>query len=379
MRNKNLPAGKAGKLKKITFAVLGFLVFFFVLQAVIKFVEISPFLFELIFKKEISLKKNDNRVNILLLGIGGKNHDGPNLTDTIMFASLDTELNQVTLASIPRDLWVPDLENTNKKINTAYAYGENKKKGGGLILAKAIVGKVLNQKVDYAVRIDFDGFVKAVDLIGGIEVNVERVLDDYEYPVEGKEEDPCGHLEEELEGLATVSSQLEAFPCRYRHVHYDKGEQRMDGKTALIFVRSRHADGEEGSDFARSKRQEKIIQAFKDKLFSFQTIINPAKIISLYDILKDSIDTDIQQGEFDDFIRLSQKMKDARLKSIVIDTGDEDTNRQGLLVNPVSFVDYNLQWVLIPRAGNGNFSEIQEYVACELRNDKCSISPVPSN
>ena len=69
----------------------------------------------------------------------------------------------------------------------------------------------------------------------------------------------------------------------------------MDGKTALTFVRSRHAEGEEGSDFARSKRQEKIIQAFKDKLFSFQTIINPAKIISLYDILKDSIDTDIKR------------------------------------------------------------------------------------
>ena len=165
---------------------MGFLVFFFVLQAVIKFVEISPFLFELIFKKEISLKKNDNRVNILLLGIGGRNHDGPNLTDTIMLATLDTKLNQVTLTSIPRDLWVPDLENTNKKINTAYAYGENKKAGGGLILAKAIAGKVLNQKVDYAVRIDFDGFVKAVDLIGGIDVSVERVLDDYEYPIEGK-------------------------------------------------------------------------------------------------------------------------------------------------------------------------------------------------
>ena len=372
MRNKK-------KLKKIVFVVLGFLVFFFVLQAVIKFVEISPFLFELIFKKEISLKKNDNRVNILLLGIGGRNHDGPNLTDTIMLATLDTKLNQVTLTSIPRDLWVPDLENTNKKINTAYAYGENKKAGGGLILAKAIAGKVLNQKVDYAVRIDFDGFVKAVDLIGGIDVSVERVLDDYEYPIEGKEEDPCDHPEEELEGIATVSSQLEAFPCRYRHVHFDKGEQQMDGKTALTFVRSRHAEGEEGSDFARSKRQEKIIQAFKDKLFSFQTIINPAKIISLYDILKDSIDTDIKKGEFDDFIRLSRKMKDASLKSIVIDTGDDETNRQGLLVNPSSFVDYNLQWVLIPRAGNGNFSEIQKYVACELSNDECSISPVPSN
>ena len=374
MRNKNLPANKAVKLKKIAFIILGFLVLFFVLQAVIKFAEISPFLFELVFKKEISLKNEDSRVNILLQGIGGKDHDGPNLTDTIILANLNPSSNQISLTSIPRDLWIPDLDSANKKINTAYAYGENSKQGGGIILAKAIVGKVLEQKVDYAVRIDFNGFVRAVDLLGGIDVNVERTLDDYEYPIEGKDDDSCGQPLEELEALATESSQLEAFPCRYMHVHFDKGDKRMDGKTALIFVRSRHGTGMEGSDFARSNRQEKIIKAFKDKVFSLQTLTNPGKVISLYDILKDSIDTDIKQNEMDDFIRLAEKMKKASIQSAVIDTGDAQTKRPGLLMNPSSAEDYYLQWVLIPMAGNGNFSEIQKYIGCEIKTGNCPIS-----
>lgn len=366
MRNKK-------KHKKIILIILGVILVFFAGKILLDIAKISPFLFELIFKKEISLKKSNDQINILLLGIGGGNHDGPNLTDTIILASINTDQDKVILTSMPRDLWIPDLEHANKKLNTAYAYGEARKEGGGLILAKAIVGKVLNQKIDYAVRINFDGFVRAVDLVGGIDVDVQRSFDDPEYPIEGKENDPCGQPEEELEALATVSSQLEAFPCRYKFVHFDKGMQRMDGETALIFVRSRHAQGEEGNDFARSKRQEKVIQAFKDKVFSIQTIFNPTRIISLYEILQDSIDTDIAQKELDDFIRLAQKMKDAKLKSVVIDTGDEKTNKPGLLITPNSLLDYNLQWVLIPRVGNGNFSEIQEYVGCELRRDNCSI------
>ena len=89
-------------------------------------------------------------------------------------------------------------------------------------------------------------------MVGGLNVDVERKLDDPEYPISGKEDDPCDHKEEELQALATASSQLEAFPCRYEHLVINPGLQHMDGATALKFVRSRHAKGSEGSDFARS-------------------------------------------------------------------------------------------------------------------------------
>ena len=359
------------KFKKIALIVLSLIILFFAGKAVLKIARLSPFLFQLLFNRDISLKTNDDHINVLLLGIGGKNHEGPNLTDTIIFTSLSTKGDKVTLVSIPRDLWVQDL---NEKINTAYSTGESKRLGGGLVLSKAVVSKIMNQPINYVLRIDFDGFVKAVDLIGGLDINVERTFDDFQYPIDGRQEDPCGHSDEELKGLATSSSQLEAFPCRYFRVHFDKGQQHMDGKTALRFVRSRHGQGAEGSDFARSKRQEKVIKAFKDKIFSLQTLANPAKVISLYDILKGSIDTDVKDDELDDFIRLAGKMKTAKTENAVLDTGDGKTKRPGLLINPQSGEEYNFEWVLIPRVGNGNFLEVQKYIDCEIKIGNCPIA-----
>src|SRR3990172_9559930 len=101
---------KEKKIKKYILVLLGIIAVIFVGKIVLDFVKISPFLFELFFKKEIELKTADHNINILLLGIGGKNHEGPNLTDTMIFTSISLSKNKVTLISIPRDLWVPDLD-----------------------------------------------------------------------------------------------------------------------------------------------------------------------------------------------------------------------------------------------------------------------------
>jgi LCP family protein required for cell wall assembly len=343
---------------------------------------VYPFLFQLIFNRGVNLKQTtDSRVNILLLGIGGGNHDGPNLTDTIILASLDPKNNKVTLVSIPRDLWFPDLEGPNKKINGVYADGEFKNpKKGGLIEAEAAIQKVTGQNIDYGIRLDFSGFVKAVDEVGGLDINVDNTFDDYQYPIDGKEADACGHTQEEMQTLAsTPEDQLpQVFPCRYLHLHFNKGLTHMNGETTLEFVRSRHATGLEGGDFARSKRQEKVITEFKNKVLSVQTLINPGKIISLYNILAGSIDTDIQQNEFDDFIRLAEKMRGAKITSAVIDVGDLTTGRNGLLIeDSISSGGLYLS-ALNPRAGSGNFSEIQNYISCEINKGNCSVLPTPT-
>lgn len=361
---------KTRKRVFVIFGIFALLIFGRVFSGIIRY---TPVLYQLLFQKEISLKKTtDDTVNILLLGIGGGKHDGPNLTDTILFASIDPKNNKVTLVSLPRDLWVPDL---NAKINTAYAFGEDKQKGEGLTLAKKTVGTIIGQKIDYGFRLDFNGFIKAVDMIGGLTINVDRSFDDYEYPMQDKENDPCGHKEEELQDLATASSQLEAFPCRYEHLHFNKGITHMDGSTALKYVRSRHALGAEGSDFARSKRQEKVILAFKEKILSLNTLLNPVKLVSLYDIFKDSIDTDIKQDEYDDFIKLAQKMKKAKTQTVVLDYGDAQEVRKGLLINPPLSDDYKGQWVIIPRNGASDYAEIQNYVACQIEKGNCNITP----
>lgn len=155
----------------------------------------------------------------------------------------------------------------------------------------------------------------------------------------------------------------------------------MDGETALKFVRSRHAKGSEGTDFARSKRQEKVISAFRDKVFSAGTFLNPVKIVSLLDVFKSSIDTDIKQEEYDDFVRLAQKMQEGKMQSIVLDVGNEEEGQPGLLDNPEPTEAYRYQWVLAPRKGGSDFSQIHDYVACQIQYDECDILsgvPIPS-
>jgi len=361
--------------KKILFLFIGVLFLVVFGKVIITTLSLSPFFFQVLFNKNIDLKKTQDRVNVLLLGVGGGDHQGPDLTDTIIFASLDIKNNRVTLVSIPRDLWIEDL---GGRINTAYANAEYIKKGGGIIVSSAAVAKVVNQSIDYVVKIDFNGFVKAIDLLGGINVRVENQLDDYQYPISGKETDACGHTDVEIQALATASSQLEAFPCRYKYIHFDKGIQLMNGGQALEFVRSRHAQGDEGSDFARSKRQEEVLKAIKDKVFSLSVLINPSKLVDFYDIIRGSIDTNIKEGEFDDFVRLAEKMRTARIDSTVLDYGDEKTQRPGLLIHPDISEVYNNEWVLIPRMGNDNFTEIQKYVDCEIKIGNCSILGVPN-
>jgi polyisoprenyl-teichoic acid--peptidoglycan teichoic acid transferase len=362
------------QLKK--FLVGFFLLLIFSLELVVKGGSISPLVFQLLFNKNIELRKTEpERVNLLLLGIGGEGHEGPNLSDTIIFASLDTKTPKITLISLPRDLWIDEFRG---RINKAYAIGEQRRQDGGLVLAKAIVKKVTGQNVDYAAVIDFSGFVTAVDQMGGLDIDVERTFDDFEYPVAGKEDDLCGNKPEDVPRLATASSQVEAFPCRYTHLHFEKGRTHMNGETALKFVRSRHAKGPEGTDFARSKRQEKVIQAFMNKAFSLEILANPGKVAALYGTVQKSVNTDIRQNEFDDFIKLAQKLQKAKLESVVIDYGDREDERGGLLTHPEISKEYNFEWTLIPRAGRDNYSEIHEYVRCRLYTDEeCIVSEIP--
>ena len=313
-------------------------------------------------------------VNILLLGIGGGTHEGPDLTDTIIFMHVDPVRKIVTLVSLPRDLWIPDI---GDKVNATYTYASEKNPGSGLAVTKTEVGKILGQHIDYGVKIDFGGFVKAVNILGGLDINVDNTFDDYAYPIEGNEDATCGLSQDQIASdSAAIASgsatELQSFPCRYKHIHFDQGLNHMDGETALEYVRSRHALGPEGSDFARSKRQEKIISAFKAKLFSLGTILNPVKMIDLINTLSGSLETDIKPNQYGDFIQIAQNMKNAKIVSTVLDTGDSDSGRYGLLINP-PMSDYGGAWVLAPRAGATDYSEIQQYVGCMITAGNCIV------
>ena len=326
--------------------------------------------------------KEKESFNIAVLGIGGGTHDGPDLSDTIILANVNVKQNKVHMFSIPRDLWISDV---NDKVNAVYA--EAKKKNNGIPAVEDIIQKITGQKVDYVVVLDFEGFTKLVDYLGGIDVDVANTLDDYHYPLEGKEDDSCGKSDEDIATfVATASAEQdlwEYFPCRYQHLHVEKGMNYMEGQLALEFVRSRHGVGSEGSDFARSRRQQLVIAALKDKAFSLGVILNPVKLIGVYNILQQNINTNIDPEKIDDFIKLANKLKDGKVQNYVIDQGN-DINEYGLLTNPPIGPESRNKWVLIPRVGNGDYSEIQEYVSCITQDQICTVekdgivTPTPS-
>ena len=208
----------------------------------------------------------EGRINFLLLGQGGSKHDGPLLTDTIMIASLKPASGEVALLSIPRDLVVPIPNLGYRKINSANAIGEETGSGDGVKFTSQIISKALDIPIHYYVRLDFSGFAKAIDSIGGVPVEVKKGFTDSEYPSENN-------------GTITIS--------------FEPGWQMMSGERALEFVRSRHGNNGEGSDFARAKRQQQLLFALKNKLLSPATFLNPTLTIKLYRSLSQALETNL--------------------------------------------------------------------------------------
>lgn len=323
------------------------------------------------------LQSDNNRINILLLGIGGEGHEGPNLSDTMILASVEKHGRDIALINIPRDLWAPDI---NSKINAAYAFGEEKN-GNGLEVTKSTISHLFGIPIHYSLRLDFSGFTKAIDLVGGLSIEVENSFTDARYPIAGLEDDTCGIEIEEKGGLtyfkdATGSAVLlteenNPFECRYETIKFTEGQVRMDGETALKFVRSRHGTNGENSDFARSARQEKILTAFRQKVFSTETLLNPKRTIELASTLGRSLDTDIESDKIPLFVKLVQKAKNATVRRIVVDSGrDESVLEDG---NPANFGG---AFALVPK--NNSWQELAEYVQGEIFKTTENHITVPS-
>src|SRR3989344_1961088 len=128
--------------------------------------QIGSFILGVTIDKTIDLIERDNSFNILLMGKPGGEHDGPDLTDTIIFSRVDIKSKRVDLISLPRDLWV---ESQDRKINSVFANGQLDG-GRGIKVARNVIEEVTGKKVDYVLVVDFTGFEKFIDALGGIEV-----------------------------------------------------------------------------------------------------------------------------------------------------------------------------------------------------------------
>jgi len=282
--------------------------------------------------KKLIGEEND-RINILLIGMGGKNHDGGYLADTIMLISIKPSTKQVSMISIPRDMAVKVSDGSWRKINSINATAEAKQTGSGGAAMTEYLSNLLGTPITYYVRADFQGFINIIDEMGGVTVNVEHTLDDYSYPILGEEDNPN-------------------YYSRYEHLHVDAGLQKMDGSLALKFARSRHGVGGEGSDFARAKRQQLILQAVKDKLLSASTLLKPAMIVRISSQLKEHIDTNIS---ITDMIALWDQYKSTDKANLINKVIDDSAD--GLLVHETGI---DGAYLLMPK--DGNYTDIKTFV-----------------
>ena len=294
---------------------------------------------------ETKLKSDDGRTNILVLGIDSRTGSSTTgtaaLTDTIMVISLDESGEKPVLISVPRDLWVSQIPS---KINAVFplVLRTEKSKTKDLEAANKVaiettisaVHEVVGLPIHYYVVVGFDVFIDTIDSVGGLKINVDKTFDDYLYPIEGME-------------AAPIESD------RYLHVHFDAGHQILNGEKALQYARSRHSvNPEEAGDFARARRQQKVVDALKGTILSSETLLNPIKLKDLYTSYKENVTTDISLSDALLFYKFSD-LELGNISQIVLSNEIEDPNLKGsgTLVSPDKEERdqrYDGQYVLVP-------------------------------
>jgi LCP family protein required for cell wall assembly len=271
--------------------------------------------------------EKEGRINILLVGLAGKNYPGTNLTDSIIIASINPKTWQTALLSVPRDLYVPiPGTNLSTKINALYARSEDFDASGksGIDDLKKTLSEITGQPIDYYIALDFDGFRQIVSELGGVKIQAPKDIHDERYP--------------------GPNYSYQTFDIR-------EGLQDLDGETALKYARTRH---DEDGDFGRAYRQQQILEAARSKAFSLGTILNISKMNELLDTLGEHLRTDIRLDEMNSFLDLIGKIDTHTTVNKVLDAGKPDSV---MAVSHV-FLGGVRAFILIPRTGN--YDEIQD-------------------
>lgn len=283
--------------------------------------------------------EGDGRVNILLLGKGGDGHTAPDLTDTLLIASIDPVQKKAALLSVPRDLYTP--KTSNLKINSVYAeakYAALAKKSSkddaekaGFAAIEKQVQDYMGIPIQYHIMVDFAGYEKAINTVGGIDINV----------------DANGTVYEQLWNERTRKNYI---------LDVKQGNQHFDGQRALFYARSRYTSPR--GDFDRTERQRKLLFALKDKVLSAGTFANPIKLSQLIDDFGDHIQANMTKEEV------------LRLYEIGKDITPSDVTSVGLADAPNNYVitgNVNGNSIVRPTAGLTDFTQIQNYVRNALK------------
>jgi LCP family protein required for cell wall assembly len=204
-------------------------------------------------KQEIALEP----FNMLILGMDKRKGEKIARSDTIMLASVNPDLQKVTLLSIPRDTLAKIPGHGLDKFNHSMFYG-------GISLVKETMENFFQVEISHYAAVDFEGFIKIIDKLGGIEVDVERRMKYYD-PTDGT------------------------------NINLQPGVQMLDGKNALDYARFRMSDnGRHASDFDRMERQQEVIRKITDKATGLTSFF---KIFAMMEILGEHVKTDFKEDE----------------------------------------------------------------------------------
>ncbi len=281
-----------------------------------------------------------DRVNILLMGYGGAGHGGAYLTDSMIVMSIIPSTHHTTLISVPRDLWVqyPPNSGNYTKINAIYTMASNGNAdpvAGGTAIAQK-VQLVTSLQINYWMTINFTGFKKFIDSIGGVDVNVPDSFNAC-YP---KNDD------------ASINAS-------WIKVQFNKGLQHMNGATAIEYARAREPvevcgkgvseNQAELTDFGRSRRQQLIMQAALSKLKDWHTW---PSLYSALDALKGTLYSNLSLADLASFA-LKMDLNGAHKLGLTNDNVLVDSSADG-------------QYILAPR--NNDWQAIINYVKQGLYN-----------
>lgn len=220
-----------------------------------------------------------SRVTLLVMGLDFDDTEARKTprTDSMMLFSMDPASKSAGIMSIPRDLWVNIPGFDYGKINTAYFLGESYKlPGGGAGLAVETVQDFLGVPINYYAQVDFDAFVKFIDEIGGVDIDV---------PMKTKISIMGGYSVTDENGR-TYSREEKTLK---------KGLQWMDGRTALGYARSRYSAG---GDYDRAARQQQVVDAVRKRILAFNmlpTLVTKAP--KLYADLSQGIKTNLSMNQ----------------------------------------------------------------------------------
>lgn len=281
------------------------------------------------------LGEGDSRINILSLGVD----QAAGLADSIEVISIDPINKKMALLSVPRDLYVYNsAEKRQTKINEVYNSGiaacqaakktcDPKVDAGGALMKKT-VADTLGIQISYFAKVDFNGVRKIVDLLGGIQVYVDKAIYDPKYP-------------------NSTNTGFDPFSIK-------AGLQNLNGETALKYARSRQTT----SDFDRARRQQQVISSIRNKAFQLNFLANPKKVTDLLGTVGRNFKTDLQSNEIVSLAKIVTDIDNSDTTSAILDNGPT-----GPLASSTNSLG---QYVLIPKLGQNDWSEVQEFAMTAL-------------